>query len=284
MSNKTVLDLQKMKAGNQRIAMVTAYDATMARLVDRGGADMVLVGDSLGMVVQGHSDTLQVSLDHMVYHGQCVARGLAGAHLTVDLPFMSYQVSPEQALVSAGRLVQEGRAQSVKLEGGIRSAPAVRRIVEAGIPVVGHVGLTPQSVNAIGGFRVQGRGDAGAEALLADALAIQDAGAFCIVLEMVPAELAAEVTAALDIITIGIGAGVGCDGQVLVCNDLLGFDSSFKPRFVKRFAELEAPIVGAVSTYVDEVRAGTFPSPAHAFHRRKGPSNVKRLYGGRPAK
>ncbi|HCH66208.1 MAG: 3-methyl-2-oxobutanoate hydroxymethyltransferase [Deltaproteobacteria bacterium] len=284
MSNKTVLDLQKMKAGNQRIAMVTAYDATMARLVDQGGADMVLVGDSLGMVVQGHSDTLQVTLDHMVYHGQCVARGLEAAHLTVDLPFMSYQVSPEQALVSAGRLVQEGRAQSVKLEGGVRSAPAVRRIVEAGIPVVGHVGLTPQSVNAFGGFRVQGRGDAGAEKLLADALAIQEAGAFCIVLEMVPAELAAEVTAALDIITIGIGAGVECDGQVLVCNDLLGFDTSFKPRFVKRFAELEAPIVSAVSEYVGEVRSGTFPASEHAFHRRKGPSKVKRLYGGRSAK
>ena len=284
MSNKTVLDLQKMKAGNQRIAMVTAYDATMARLVDQGGADMVLVGDSLGMVVQGHKDTLQVTLDHMVYHGQCVARGLQSAHLTVDLPFMSYQVSPEQALVSAGRLVQEGRAQSVKLEGGVRSAPAVRRIVEAGIPVVGHVGLTPQSVNAIGGFRVQGRGDAGAEKLLNDALAIQEAGAFCIVLEMVPAELAAEVTAALDIITIGIGAGAGCDGQVLVCNDLLGFDSSFKPRFVKRFAELETPIVGAVADYVEEVRDGRFPAPEHAFHRRKGPSKVQRLYGGRSAK
>jgi len=279
MPNKSVLDLQKMKAGNQRIAMVTAYDATMARLVDRGGADMVLVGDSLGMVVQGHRDTLKVTLDHMIYHGQCVARGLENAHLTVDLPFMSYQVSPQQALTSAGRLVQEGLAQSVKLEGGVRSAESVRRIVEAGIPVVGHIGLTPQSVNAIGGFRVQGRGDAGAEKLMADALAIQQAGAFCIVLEMVPAELAAEVTAALDIITIGIGAGVHCDGQVLVCNDLLGFDSSFKPRFVKRFAELEQPMVTAVGAYVDEVREGTFPAPENSFHRRKGPARVARIYG-----
>jgi len=279
MSNKTVLDLQKMKAGNQRIAMVTAYDATMARLVDAGGADMVLVGDSLGMVVQGHNDTLKVTLDHMIYHGQCVARGLEKAHLTVDLPFMSYQVSVEQAIRSAGRLVQEGAAQSVKLEGGIRSAPAVQRIVEAGIPVVGHVGLTPQSVNAFGGFRVQGRGDAGAEKLMADALAIQEAGAFAVVLEMVPAELAAEVTAALDIITIGIGAGAACDGQVLVCNDLLGFDSSFKPRFVKRFAELENPIVSAVSDYVGEVKDGSFPTDGHAFHRRKGPTKVKRIYG-----
>jgi len=279
MPNRSVLDLQKMKAGNQRIAMVTAYDATMARLVDRGGADMVLVGDSLGMVVQGHHDTLKVTLDHMIYHGQCVARGLENAHLTVDLPFMSYQVSPEQALTSAGRLVQEGLAQSVKLEGGMRSAESVHRIVEAGIPVVGHIGLTPQSVNAIGGFRVQGRGDAGAEKLLADALAIQQAGAFCIVLEMVPAELAAEVTDALDIITIGIGAGIHCDGQVLVCNDLLGFDSSFKPRFVKRFAELEQPMITAVAAYVDEVREGTFPTPENSFHRRKGPSRVARIYG-----
>jgi len=279
MSKNTVLDLRTMKAGNQKIAMVTAYDATMARLVDQGGADMVLVGDSLGMVIQGHDDTLKVTLDHMIYHSQCVSRGLEKAHLTVDLPFMSYQVSPEQALRSAGRLMQEGAAQSVKLEGGVRSAPAVQRIVEAGIPVVGHVGLTPQSVNAFGGFRVQGRGDAGAEKLMEDALAIQDAGAFCIVLEMVPAELAAEVTAALDIITIGIGAGAGCDGQVLVCNDLLGFDTRFKPRFVKRFAKLEDPIVSAVSDYVQEVRDGRFPTDAHAFHRRKGPTKVKRIYG-----
>jgi 3-methyl-2-oxobutanoate hydroxymethyltransferase len=279
MSKNTVLDLRTMKAGNQKIAMVTAYDATMARLVDQGGADMVLVGDSLGMVIQGHDDTLKVTLDHMVYHSQCVSRGLEKAHLTVDLPFMSYQVSPEQALRSAGRLMQEGAAQSVKLEGGVRSAPAVQRIVEAGIPVVGHVGLTPQSVNALGGFRVQGRGDAGAEKLMADALAIQEAGAFCIVLEMVPAELAAEITAALEIITIGIGAGAGCDGQVLVCNDLLGFDTRFKPRFVKRYAELENPIVGAVSEYVREVRDGSFPTEAHAFHRRKGPTKVKRIYG-----
>ncbi len=268
-----------MKAGNQRIAMVTAYDATMARLVDRGGADMVLVGDSLGMVVQGHKDTLRVTLDHMVYHGQCVSRGLENAHLTVDLPFMSYQVSPEQALRSAGRLVQEGNAQSVKLEGGERSAEAVRRIVQAGIPVVGHVGLTPQSVNAIGGYKLQGRGEEEARQLTQDALAIQQAGAFALVLEMVPAELAAEVTAALDIITIGIGAGVGCDGQVLVCNDLLGFDTSFKPRFVKRYAELETTMVGAVSQYVAEVRDGSFPDAEHSFHRRNGPARVARIYG-----
>jgi len=279
MPRKTVLDLQKMKAGNHRIAMVTAYDYTMARLVDASGVDMVLVGDSLGMVVQGRSDTLAVTLDDMVYHGRCVARGLEQAHLTVDLPFMTYQLGPMQALQSAGRLVQEAGAQSVKLEGGERSASAIEAIVQAGIPVVGHIGLTPQSVNALGGFRVQGRGDAGAEQLIRDAQAVEAAGAFCVVLEMVPAELAAEVTAALRVPTIGIGAGPGCDGQVLVSNDLLGLDTRFRPRFVRRFAELESPIVGAVEAYVAAVRDGTFPAAEHSFHRKqRGPAKVARLY------
>jgi 3-methyl-2-oxobutanoate hydroxymethyltransferase len=280
MPRKTVLDLQKMKASNQNIAMVTAYDATMARLVDAAGVDMVLVGDSVGMVVQGMEDTLSVTLDDMIYHGRCVERGLKQAHLTVDLPFMTYQVSPAQALESAGRLVKEGRAQSVKLEGGMRSVPAVQLIVDAGIPVVGHIGLTPQSVHAMGGFRVQGREEAEAETLIADAIALQEAGAFCLVLEMVPAPLAAQVTEALYIPTIGIGAGPRCDGQVLVCNDLLGMDDSFKPRFVKRFAELESPIIDAMRSYVDEVHAGTFPTREHSFGpRRKGvPSKITRLY------
>jgi 3-methyl-2-oxobutanoate hydroxymethyltransferase len=279
MQRKTVLDLQKMKANNEKIAMITAYDAAMAKLVDAGGVDMVLVGDSLGMVIQGMDDTLSVTLDDMVYHGRCVARGLQNAHLTIDMPFMSYQVSPEAALQSAGRLVQEGKAQSVKLEGGARSAPAIERIVTAGIPVVGHIGLTPQSVNTLGGWRVQGRGDAAAEALMADALAVQEAGAFCLVLEMVPAELAQEVSAALHIPTIGIGAGVGCDGQVLVCNDLLGFDMGFSPKFLKRFAELQNPITAAVAQYVDEVRQGVFPADEHSFHRkRQTASKVARLY------
>jgi 3-methyl-2-oxobutanoate hydroxymethyltransferase len=279
MARKTVLDLHQMKAGNQQIAMVTAYDYTMARLVDAAGVDMVLVGDSVGMVVQGLPDTLSVTLDDMVYHGKCVARGLENAHLTVDLPFMTYQLGPTQALQSAGRLVQEAGAQSVKLEGGERSAPAIAAIVEAGIPVVGHVGLTPQSVNALGGFRVQGRGDVEAEKLLRDARAVEEAGAFCVVLEMVPAELAAEVTAALSVPTIGIGAGVQCDGQVLVCNDLLGLDSRFKPRFVQRFATLEAPIVDAVRSYVAAVKDGSFPTSAHSFHRKRpGPARLARLY------
>jgi 3-methyl-2-oxobutanoate hydroxymethyltransferase len=279
MRRKTVVDLQKMKAGNEKIAMITAYDATMARLVDSAGVDMVLVGDSLGMVVQGKEDTLSVTLGDMIYHGRCVARGLKEAHLTVDMPFMSYQVSAEQALSNAGRLVQEGHAQSVKLEGGERSAPAIEKIVQAGIPVVGHVGLTPQSVNSIGGWRVQGRGVEGAEELMRDALAVQSAGAFALVLEMVPAELAAEVTEALNIPTIGIGAGVDCSGQVLVCNDLLGLDTRFSPKFLKRYAELENPIQAAVADYVGEVRSGAFPSAEHSFHRKtRVNKKITRLY------
>jgi 3-methyl-2-oxobutanoate hydroxymethyltransferase len=277
MARKTVPDLLRMKAESQKIVMVTAYDYAMARLVDRAGTDMVLVGDSVGMVVQGHQDTLSVSVEDMIYHGRCVSRGLTQAHLTVDMPFMSYQVSPAQALENAGRLVREGRAQSVKLEGGERSAAAISTIVEAGIPVVGHVGLTPQSVHAIGGFRVQGRGEAAAERILRDALAVQEAGAFAVVLEMVPEDVAARVTEALEVPTIGIGAGAGCDGQVLVCNDLLGMDTSFRPRFVKRYAELEGTIVDAMRSYGDEVRRGEFPSPEHSFHR-KSPAKLRRVY------
>jgi 3-methyl-2-oxobutanoate hydroxymethyltransferase len=256
------------RKGAAPIAVLTAYDAAMARWADASGADVVLVGDSVGMVVQGQPDTLRVTLEDMAYHGRCVAAGLSRAHLCVDLPFMSYQVSPSQALTSAGRLVKEGFAQSVKLEGGVRSAPAIRAIVEAGIPVIGHVGLTPQSVHALGGFKVQGRDAANAERILADARAVADAGAFCVVLEMVPAELAARITAELPIPTIGIGAGAACDGQVLVMHDLLGLDSRFQPRFAKRYAELEQPIVEALRSYVDEVRTRAFPTDAHAFRAR----------------
>lgn len=261
----SVLDLLRKKADNEKIVMVTAYDTTMARLVDVAGVDMVLVGDSLGMVVQGHESTLPVQLDHMVYHAQCVHRGLGRAHMTVDLPFMTYQVSVEDAMRAAGRLVQEGHAQSVKLEGGERSAEAIRRIVEAGVPVVGHVGLTPQSVHVFGGFKVQGRSEDAGERVLNDALAVQQAGAFCIVLEGMPAPLAATITARLDIPTIGIGAGAHCDGQVLVANDLLGMDLGFKPKFVKRYARLEETITAAVRAYADEVRAEQFPAPEHSF-------------------
>ena len=286
MSKITVLDLLKKKADNvrdveaprDRIVMVTAYDYTMARIVDQAGVDMVLVGDSLGMVIQGHEDTLPVSLDEMVYHTRCVSRGLKQAHLVADMPFMSYQVNEEQALRTAGRLVQEGRAQSVKLEGGKRSASAIRACVQAGIPVVGHVGLTPQSVNTMGGFRVQGRGDAGRGQVLEDALAVEEAGAFCLVLEGIPTDLAEEITARVSIPTIGIGAGPQCDGQVLVCNDILGMDLSFAPKFVKRYATFQTTAVEAFETYAKEVRDGTFPGPEHSFKSRKSSKKMARLY------
>lgn len=283
MARQTVLDLLKKKADNDKIVMVTAYDWTMARLVDAAGVDMVLVGDSLGMVVQGHDSTLPVTVDDIIYHCRAVSRGLASAHLTADLPFMSYQVSVEDALRAAGRMVQEGNAQSVKLEGGVRSAPAIQRMVEAGIPVVGHVGLTPQSVHTMGGFKVQGRGAEAAAQVMDDAVAVQDAGAFCIVLEGLPRDLAAAITERLDIPTIGIGAGVDCDGQVLVVNDILGLDLSFKPRFVKRYAELQNTVVEAVTAYADEVRSGAFPDDKHSFggprrQKAQGDDRIVKLY------
>ncbi len=278
MRRTSVLDLQRMKADNQKIVMVTAYDRTMARLADMAGVDMVLVGDSLGMVVQGEEDTLSVTVDEMVYHSRCVARGLGRAHLVADLPFMSYQVSTTQAMETASRLVKEGRAHSVKLEGGERTAPAIERLVDVGIPVVGHVGLTPQSLHTMGGFRVQGRSEAAGRQVLADALAVAEAGAFCVVLEGVPEDLAAEITEALDVPTIGIGAGAGCDGQVLVCTDLLGMDLSFAPKFVKRYAKLEETIVEAMGTYAREVREGVFPAPEHVFRRKTRTPRIAKIY------
>jgi 3-methyl-2-oxobutanoate hydroxymethyltransferase len=261
----TVPDLRARKSSGEKIAMVTAYDFTMARLLDEAGVDMVLVGDSLGMVVQGLSTTIPVTLDEMAYHCRCVARGLGHAHLTGDLPFMSYQVSPQQAVESAGKLMKEGACESIKLEGGQEIAEHVHRIVRAGVPVVGHVGLTPQSVHALGGFKVQGRGAEGAEKVLADAIALEQAGAFAIVLEAIPPDVAERVTALLSIPTIGIGAGAGCDGQVLVCTDLLGLARGHQPKFAKRFADLGDAAVDALSAYVREVRAGTFPGAAQTY-------------------
>ncbi len=269
-SNKkvTVPDLRARKArdghGAEKIAMVTAYDYTMARLVDEAGVDMVLVGDSLGMVVQGLSTTIPVTLDEMAYHCRAVARGLTRAHLVGDLPFMSYQVSPAQAVESAGKLMKEGACESVKLEGGQEVAEHVMRIVRAGIPVVGHVGLTPQSVHALGGFKVQGRG-AGAEKVIDDAVSLEQAGAFCIVLEAIPPDLAAHVTSLVSIPTIGIGAGNACDGQVLVSTDLLGLSLGHQPKFAKRFANLGEQAIDAIAAYVRDVRSGEFPAAAHAY-------------------
>jgi 3-methyl-2-oxobutanoate hydroxymethyltransferase len=261
----TVPDLRARKTSGEKIAMVTAYDYTMARLVDEAGVDMVLVGDSLGMVVQGLTTTIPVTMDEMAYHCRAVARGLGRAHLVGDLPFMSYQVSPQQAVESAGKLMKEGACESIKLEGGQEVGEHVHRIVRAGIPVVGHIGLTPQSVHALGGFKVQGRGQDGAEKVLADAVALEQAGAFAIVLEAIPPDLAAQVTALVSVPTIGIGAGAGCDGQVLVCTDLLGLSRGHQPKFAKRFANLGDTAVEAFSAYVNEVRAGTFPGASQTY-------------------
>jgi 3-methyl-2-oxobutanoate hydroxymethyltransferase len=261
----TVPELRARKTSGPKIAMVTAYDYTMARLVDEAGVDMVLVGDSLGMVVQGLANTIPVSLDEMAYHCRAVARGLGRAHLVGDLPFMSYQVSPAQAVESSGKLMKEGMCESVKLEGGEDVAEHVYRIVRAGIPVVGHVGLTPQSVHALGGFKVQGRGEGAAEKLVRDARALEAAGAFALVLEAIPPDLAALVTEEVTIPTIGIGAGAGCDGQVLVCTDLLGLVRGHMPKFAKQFAKLGDAAVDAFETYVREVQSGSFPAAEHTY-------------------
>lgn len=266
----TVPEIRARKGGPP-IAMVTAYDFTMARLLDEGGADLLLVGDSLGMVVQGHSTTLPVTVEDICYHGRAVARGARRAHIVGDMPFMSFQVSPAQAVENAGRLMKEGSFESVKLEGGEEVAEHVRRIIAAGIPVMGHVGLTPQSVHAMGGFKVQGKGDA-ADRVIDDARALEDAGCYAIVLEAIPPDLAEEVTAAVTVPTIGIGAGPACDGQVLVCYDLLGMYRDLKPKFAKRFAEVGDQVVGAVRAYVEEVQARTFPGPEHTFK----PNNLPR--------
>jgi 3-methyl-2-oxobutanoate hydroxymethyltransferase len=258
----------RARKGAAKIVMVTAYDATFAAIFDGAGADILLVGDSLGMVVQGHENTLPVTLEHMIYHTAAVRRGAKRAHVVGDMPFMSYQVSPEQALVSAGRLLQEGGAHAVKLEGGRQVVPQVRAIVGAGIPVMGHVGLTPQSVNEVGGFKVQGRDTAAAEAIVADARALQEAGCYSLVLESIPAELAAQITAAVHIPTIGIGAGPSCDGQVLVCYDLLGMNPAFRPKFLKTYASLRDQIAAAFEQYAREVQDGSFPGEEHSFHSK----------------
>ena len=266
----TIPTLHELHRAGTPIVMVTAYDATFARLLDEAGVDILLVGDSLGMVIQGQPDTLGVTLEHIIYHSQAVARGASHAHIVADMPFMTYQVSPEDALRSAGRLLAEGRAHAVKLEGGQSVAPTIERLVAAGIPVMAHVGLTPQSVHALGGFRVQGRTDAQALRVLEDARAVADAGAYALVLEGIPGPLAQEVTAAVPIPTIGIGAGVGCGGQVLVCYDMLGMAPDFRPRFVKRYDEWFERGTRAVRAFCDDVRARRFPGPEHTFGARPG--------------
>lgn len=254
----TAAALRMMKEAGRRIVMVTAYDATGARLVDAAGVDVVLVGDSLGMTVLGHDSTLPVTMEDMVSHTAAVVRGVGRALVVADMPFMSFQVSPEEALRNAGRLVAGSGAAAVKLEGGAGVASTVAKLVDAGIPVMGHVGLTPQSVHAMGGYRVQAREAAAALRLLEDARALQDAGAFAVVLECIPAELAGLVTAELVIPTIGIGAGPHCDGEVQVFHDMLGM-SERTPRHAKRYADIGEAVTAAVASYAEEVRAGAFP-------------------------
>jgi len=265
MAGVTIQQLQQMKFRGEKIAMVTAYDATFARILDAAAVDCLLIGDSLGMVVQGDENTLSVTVEDIIYHCRAVARGSQRAHLVGDLPFLSYQVSPEEALRNAGRIIKEGRAHAVKLEGGEEFAPAVRLIDRAGIPVMGHLGLTPQSVHKMGGFRVQGRDEEAAARILRDARALEDAGCYALVLEGIPVGLAKRITESVSIPTIGIGAGVHCDGQVLVCYDLLGMDEVFKPKFVKRYENLQDRISGAVRAFIDDVKGREFPREEHSF-------------------
>lgn len=266
MKKVTIQTLQQMKDAGERISMLTAYDATFSRLFDEAGIDALLVGDSLGMVVQGQESTLPVTVDEVIYHCRAVKRATRRAHIVGDMPFMSYQASVDEAVKHAGRIISEGGAESVKLEGGAEFCDVVTRITRAGIPVMGHIGLTPQSVHRMGGYRVQGKGDEQARQLLADAQALEKAGCYAIVLEGIPMELAEELTRRLTIPTIGIGAGVHCDGQVLVCYDLLGLNPQFKPKFVKYYVD-GAQIVGdAAKAFLEEVRASTFPTDAHSFH------------------
>jgi 3-methyl-2-oxobutanoate hydroxymethyltransferase len=265
-----------MKQAGERITMLTAYDATFARLLDRAGVEVLLVGDSLGMVVQGHDTTLPVTMDQMVYHCAAVSRASERAHLVGDMPFGSYQTSADEAVKNAMRLVAEGGVESVKLEGGAEYADVVRRIARAGVPVMGHIGLTPQSVHKLGGYVVQGRTEEKAQKLIADAKALEEAGCYALILEMMPAELSAEITRSVGIPVIGIGAGAGCDGQVLVCYDLLGMNPDFTPKFVKKYLDLAGLIDQAAKSYKAEVKDGSFPTAAQTFTTE--PAQVTQLY------
>ena len=261
----TVSTFLKMKAEGKKISMITAYDYTTARLVDESGIDSILVGDSLGNVMLGLGDTVSVTMEDMIHHGAAVARGTKNALVVVDMPFMSYQSSVYDAVVNAGRLMKEARANAVKLEGGVEVADRIRAIVDCQIPVCAHIGLTPQGINALGGFKVQGKTADSARKLLEDAHAVEEAGAFAGVLEAIPAELAERVSAELTIPTIGIGAGAGCDGQVLVNQDMLGMFHDFTPKFVRRFAEVGDVMLEAYRAYDAAVKDGSFPAAEHTY-------------------
>lgn len=272
----TVATFRKAKEDGKKLSMLTAYDYSTASLLDAAGINGILVGDSLGNVILGYEDTISVTMEDMIHHGAAVARGAKNALVVVDMPFMSYQGSVYDALKNAGRLMKEGRANAVKLEGGVEVVPQIQAIVQAGIPVMGHLGLTPQSINAFGGYKVQGKDEAAAQKLLDDAKAIAEAGVFAIVLECVPFALAKKVTEAVPVPTIGIGAGADCDGQILVYQDMLGMFSDFTPKFVKRYANIGEAMKAAFKGYIDEVGEGAFPAAEHGY----GISNevIEKLY------
>jgi len=263
---KTVLDIQKMKVDGEKIAMLTCYDYPIARIMDSCGIDMILVGDSAGVVVAGHENTLPVTMDEMIYHTRSVMRANPKALVVSDMPFMSYQVDLADARRNAGRFVKEGGAAAVKIEGGVHVAPVIRALVDIDIPVVAHIGLTPQSIHRMGGYRVQGKKVEQAERLIEDAHAIEEAGAFAVVLEGIPQNLARRITESVSIPTIGIGAGPHCDGQVLVIHDILGLCEKYSPKFIKRYADARELISGAVSAYISDVRQGSFPTDEHSFN------------------
>ncbi|MDP2854107.1 MAG: 3-methyl-2-oxobutanoate hydroxymethyltransferase [Smithellaceae bacterium] len=264
-SRKTILDIKKMKMQGEKITMLTAYDYGMAAILDESDIDIILVGDSLGMVVMGYDSTLPVTMEDMLHHTKAVARGAHKAMIVADMPFLSYQVSPEAALANAGRFLKEADAQAVKLEGGQEHAEIVQRMTQAGIPVMAHLGLTPQSIHQLGGYKVQGKKENAAEKMIQDAIILEEAGAFSVVLECVPEKLATEITAALNIPTIGIGAGVHCDGQVLVVNDMLGLYDRMTPKFVKKYVNLNLEIKNAVKRYIQDVKTSAFPDAEHSF-------------------
>lgn len=262
----TVPEVRSMKERGEKIVCLTAYDYCFARILDQSGVDLLLVGDSLGSVVQGHDSTLPVTVDDIIYHTRAVIRGRKRALVVSDMPFMTFQLGVDEAKRNAGRLIQEGGAESVKLEGGVTQAATIEALVKMGVPVMGHVGLTPQSVHQFGGYRIQGRGEADARNILDDALAVEQSGAFAVVLEGIPVQLAREITRRVSIPTIGIGAGMHCDGQILVVHDMLGLFDDFMPKFVKRYANLKDTIGGAVQSYMEEVRTEAFPAEEHTFH------------------
>ncbi len=261
----TSVTFKDAKKNGEKLTMLTAYDYTTARLIDEAGVNSILVGDSLGMVVLGYDDTLSVTMEDMIHHSRAVARGAKNALVITDMPFMSYQTSVYDAVVNAGRLVKEGKAQAVKLEGGAEFCEHIKAIVNASIPVCAHLGLTPQSINAFGGFKVQGKGRQAAQKLLDEARAVEEAGAFAVVLECVPAKLAEKISQSISIPTIGIGAGAGCDGQVLVYQDMLAMYPNFKPKFVKQYAQIGSTMKDAFSQYISDVKSGAFPSEEHTF-------------------